>query len=83
MKPASFSAWQRKNITHRWDKDSKKEEGLSLLKAGMTTLEVSDVLGVTQRTCQMWNKLLVPSREIILSKEYRQEEACRDRGSSS
>ena len=72
MKPASFSEWQRKNINHRWD--SKKEEGLSLLKAGMTTLEVSEILGVTQRTCQMWNKLIVPKREILLPEEYRGSE---------
>ena len=69
MKPESFSEWQRKNINHRWD--SKKEEGLSLLKAGMTTLEVAGVLGVSQRTCQRWNELLMSKREIILPEEYR------------
>ncbi len=74
MKPASFSEWQSANVSLRWDKESKKYEGLSLLKAGMTTLEVSEILGVTQRTCQMWNKLLVPNREIILPEEYRGSE---------
>ncbi len=74
MKPASFSQWQSANVSLRWDKESKKDEGLSLLKAGMTTLEVSDVLGVSQRTCQRWNELLVPQREIILPEEYRGSE---------
>ena len=69
MKPDSFSEWQRANANLRWD--SKKEEGLSLLKAGMTTLEVSEILGVSQRTCRRWNELLVSKREIILPEEYR------------
>lgn len=69
MTPASFSEWQRGNINRRWH--SKKDQGLSLLNAGMTTLEVSEVLEVSQRTCQRWNELLVPKREIILPEEYR------------
>ena len=72
MKPESFSEWQRKNINHRWH--SKKEEGLSLLQSGMTTLEVAEVLEVSQRTCQRWNELLMPKREIILPEEYRGSE---------
>ena len=71
MKPAGFSEWQRGNINHRWDKESRREIGLELLQSGMTTLEVADILGVTQRTCQMWNNLLMPKREIILPEEYR------------
>ena len=74
MKPASFSEWQSANASHRWDKASQKETGLALLQSGMTTLEVSEVLGVSQRTCQRWNKLLTPTREIILPEEYRGSE---------
>ena len=74
MKPQKFSEWQNANASLRWDKESKKEEGLSLLKAGMTTREVSNVLGVSQRTCQRWNELLMPKREIILPEEYRGSE---------
>lgn len=74
MKPASFSEWQRGNINHRWDESSQRETGLSLLQAGMTTLEVAEILGVSQRTCQRWNRLLTPGREIILPEEYRGSE---------
>ena len=71
MKPDSFSEWQRSNVNHRWDEASQRETGLALLRSGMTTLEVSEELGVSQRTCQRWNKLLTPTREIILPEEYR------------
>ena len=66
MKPASFSEWQRGNINRRWNEASQKGTGLALLQSGMTTLEVSEALGVSQRTCQRWNKLLKPARDIIL-----------------
>ena len=74
MKPQGFSEWQRGNINCRWDKVSQRETGLALLQSGMTTLEVADVLGVSQRTCQRWNKLLTPTREIILPEGYRGSE---------
>lgn len=69
MKPHGFSDWQSANVSHRWD--SQKEQGLNLLRSGMTTLEVSDALGVSRRTCQRWNNLLSPGRNIILPEEYR------------
>ena len=69
MKPDGFSDWQSANVSRRWN--SQREQGLDLLRSGMTTLEVSDALGVSQRTCQRWNKLLSPVRNIILPEEYR------------
>ena len=72
MTPEGFGAWQVKNINHRWN--SQKALGLQMLSDGMSTLEVANELGVTRRTCQMWNSLLVPDREIILPEEYRGKE---------
>lgn len=72
--PESFSEWQRSNIKRRWLEESKKELGVKLLKEGMTPLEVSQELGVSERTCYRWNELLRPEREIILPEEYRGSE---------
>ena len=54
MDPAGFSEWQRVNVNHRWD--SKKDMGLELLSEGLTTSEVAEELGVTERICYRWNQ---------------------------
>ncbi len=69
MKPESFSEWQRGNINHRWN--SKKDEGLALLRSGMTAADVADILGVSERSCYRWKELLAPKREVILPEEFR------------
>lgn len=71
MDPAGFSEWQRGNIKHRWDKESKKAMGLELLSEGLTPSEVAAALGVTERTCYNWKASVAPKREIILPEEYR------------
>ena len=55
-----FSDWQRKNINHRWDKESKKSQGIAMLKDGRSVDEVAIELDVTQRTVYNWLKEASP-----------------------
>ena len=52
--PAGFSIIQRGKINCRWSKESRKAEGIILLKAGFTVDETSEMLNVTQRTAYNW-----------------------------
>ena len=59
--PEGFSDCQRRNVKLRWNRESKKPSGLSMLQAGFTTAEIAELLGVSQRTCQRWNIGLNPT----------------------
>lgn len=74
MKPESFSEWQRSNVNLRWSRESKKDEGIALLRSGMTVREVSDILEVPVSTCYRWRSVIMPRREVILPEEYRGSE---------
>jgi hypothetical protein len=45
---------QRARINKRWEKESKRAEGLKLLGEGKTTVEIAKLLDVSQRTVQRW-----------------------------
>ena len=54
--PEGFSDWQRNNVNRRWTKESKKAQGIEMLKAGSSIDEVMQVLEVSQRTVYNWLK---------------------------
>lgn len=62
MSPGGFSDWQRVRANSRWE--SKKEEGIGLLKSGKTTREVSMIVGVSQRTSQRWQAEVIVNQEV-------------------
>ncbi len=59
LNPDGFREWQRKIIERRWSKESQKELGLELLQSGLSAVEVSEALGVSQRTCRRWNETII------------------------
>lgn len=55
-----FSEWQRKNINRRWDKESKKAQGIAMLKDGYSVEDVILKLNVSQATVYNWLKEASP-----------------------
>ena len=54
--PEGFSEWQRRKAKIRWDRDSKKKEGLELLKEGRSIKNISELLGVSKQTVKNWKR---------------------------
>ena len=54
--PGGLSEWQRRQIGRRWAVESKRGEGLELLRSGLTVEEVSAACGVTARAVRMWRQ---------------------------
>ena len=52
--PAIFSEIQRGHIKVRWSKESRKSEGITLLKAGFTVAEVCEMLNVRHSAVYNW-----------------------------
>lgn len=49
-----FSESQRQKILLRWEQESRKPYGLSLLRSGLTPAETAETCGVSLRTAQLW-----------------------------
>ena len=60
-----FSDFQRRNVLLRWERESRKTEGLHLLRAGMSPVDVAEVCGTSPRSAQRWVKEALPERQSI------------------
>ena len=54
--PEKFSEFQRRNILLRWEDESRKADGLNLLRSGMSSSDVAEACGVSVRSVQRWRK---------------------------
>ena len=54
--PEGFSRFQRGLVKRRWDKESRKSEGVTMLKAGFSVDEVCDMLNVSTATVYRWRE---------------------------
>ena len=53
---AGLSEWHRRQVGKRWSVESKKDEGLELLRSGLTAEEVSEACGASLRTVRRWRQ---------------------------
>ncbi len=65
--PEGFSMYQRNLVKRRWSKESRKEGGVTMLKAGFSVDEISDMLNVTSRTVYLWRGELPEMRHETVS----------------
>lgn len=63
--PEKFSEIQRNNVMRRWEKESRKSDGLNLLRAGLNAAEVAEACAVTVRSAQLWKKEAQPEYQTI------------------
>ena len=63
--PEKFSEFQRRNVLLRWERESRKADGLNLLRAGMSPADVSEACGVSIRSAQLWRKETQSDRQNI------------------
>ena len=54
--PGGLSEWQRRQIGRRWAVESKRGEGLELLRGGLTAEEVSEACGASLRSVRRWRQ---------------------------
>jgi len=54
--PGGFSGFQRRRVLTRWEKESRKAEGVNLLRAGLSPADVAAACNVSVRSAQLWRK---------------------------
>ena len=65
--PEGFALHQRGLIKRRWDKESRKAEGIAMFKAGFSVDEVSDLLNVSCATVYRWRGEIPEMRHAKVS----------------
>ena len=65
--PEGFSLYQRNLVKRRWNKESRKEEGVKMLQAGFSVDEICDMLNIPQRTLYRWRSELPELRHETVS----------------
>lgn len=65
--PEGFSQHQRNLVKRRWSKESRKAEGVTMLRAGFSVDEICDMLNVTSRAVYLWRRELPEMRHETVS----------------
>jgi hypothetical protein len=63
--PEKFSEVQRSSVMRRWEKESRKADGLNLLRAGLTVSDTAEACDVSLRAAQLWRKETEPERRTV------------------
>lgn len=63
--PDGFSEWQRRSVLRRWESESRKAEGVGLLKSGLCPAEVSEACGVSVRSVRRWLREIRQERQSV------------------
>jgi len=63
--PEKFSEIQRNSVMRRWEKESRKADGLNLLRAGLTVSEVSEACAVHVTTARRWRDEAEPEHRTV------------------
>ena len=63
--PEGFSEFQRQRALMRWERESRKADGVNLLRAGLSPLDVAAACDVSIRAAQLWRKEARPEYKTI------------------
>ena len=63
--PEGFSEFQRRRVLMRWEKESRKADGVNLLRAGLSPADVAAACEVSVRSVRRWRMEAEPDRQTI------------------
>ena len=63
--PEGFSEFQRRRVLMRWEKESRKADGVNLLRAGLSPADVAAACEVSVRSARRWRMEAEPDRQTI------------------